>query len=361
MVCFFLLFLLCPHVCVYISSSPLAVSFWFLMLFFSPQASGTESVRYEDEFILNSRGMKLFTCRWLPANSEPKALIFLCHGYAMECSISMNGTATRLAKAGFAVYGIDYEGHGKSAGLAGYITHFDDLVTDCSNHFTTICERKENKKKLRILMGESMGGAMVLLLHRKKPDYWDAGVMVAPMCKIADDLKPHPMVISVLTKLTRIIPTWKIIPTQDIIDAAFRVPEVREEIRANPYCYKGRPRLQTGYQLLSISLDLEKRLQEVSLPFLIVHGGDDKVTDPSVSKLLYESASSSDKTFKLYPGMWHALTYGELPENTDMVFKDIINWLNEKAALGNSRLEREQKFGNDHLLRADSIKNKSVS
>lgn len=85
------------------------------------------------------------------------------------------------------------------------------------------------------------------------------------------------------------------------------------------------------------------------------------MTDPSVSKLLYESASSSDKTFKLYPGMWHALTYGELPENTDTVFKDIINWLNEKAALGNSRLEREQKFGNDHLLRADSIKNKSVS
>lgn len=48
--------------------------------------------------------------------------------------------------------------------------------------------------------------------------------------QIADDLRPHPMVISVLTKLTRIIPTWKIIPTQDIIDAAFRVPEVREEV-----------------------------------------------------------------------------------------------------------------------------------
>lgn len=32
-------------------------------------------------------------------------------------------------------------------------------------------------------MGESMGGAMVLRLHRKKPDYWDGAVLVAPMCK----------------------------------------------------------------------------------------------------------------------------------------------------------------------------------
>lgn len=49
------------------------------------------------------------------------------------------GTGTRLAEAGFAVYGIDYEGHGKSAGLEGYIPSFDDLVNDCSNHFTSIC------------------------------------------------------------------------------------------------------------------------------------------------------------------------------------------------------------------------------
>lgn len=35
--------------------------------------------------------MKLFTCSWIPKDCEPKALIFLCHGYAMECSISMKG------------------------------------------------------------------------------------------------------------------------------------------------------------------------------------------------------------------------------------------------------------------------------
>lgn len=317
-------------------------------------------VRYEEEYILNSRGMKLFTCRFLPANHEPKALIFLCHGYAAECNTTIKGMGVRLAKQGFGVYGMEYEGHGRSSGLPGYIPSFDDLVTDCSLHYTTISEKKENKKKLKILLGESMGGAVALLLHRKKPTFWDGAVLVAPMCKIADHMKPNALTISILKMLCHIIPTWKIIPTEDVIDAAFRDPQVRNEIRSNPNCYKGRPRLKTAKQLLDVSLDLEQRLQEVSLPFLIVHGGDDKVTDPSVSKLLYESACSTDKTFKLYEGMWHALTYGELPENVDVVYSDIVAWLDDRVAMRNSRLENEQKLENDNLLKAESSEESSI-
>jgi alpha-beta hydrolase superfamily lysophospholipase len=65
---------------------------------------------------------------------------------------------------------------------------------------------------------------------------------------------------------------------------------------------------------------------------LIVHGANDRVTDPLVSKLLYESAVSTDKKFNLYSDMWHALTSGEPPENMNLVFNDIISWLNERTA-----------------------------
>lgn len=86
---------------------------------------------------------------------------------------------------------------------------------------------------------------------------------------------------------------------------------------------------------MRVSLDLEKRIEEVSLPLIVLHGGEDKVIDPGISKLLYESALSSDKTLKLYPSMWHSLTYGELPENQDLVFTDIVNWLDERVDSGN--------------------------
>ncbi|KAJ9160022.1 hypothetical protein P3X46_025463 [Hevea brasiliensis] len=276
----------------------------------------TGNIRYDEEFILNSRGLKLFTCRWIPVNQEPVALIFICHGYAMECSISMNSTAHRLAKEGFAIYGIDYEGHGKSAGLQGYVDNMDNIIDDCTSHFTSICEKEENRGKMRYLLGESMGGAVALLLHRKKPEFWDGAVLVAPMCKIAEDLKPHPV------------------------------------IRSNAYCYKGRPRLKTGYELLRTTMQIEQKLQEVSLPFLVLHGKDDRVTDKSVSKQLHNAASSTDKTIKLYPGMWHGLLYGEPLENIEIVFKDIIDWLGERAGLGNTRLERETKQRNDDLSKS---------
>ncbi|CAN6442478.1 unnamed protein product [Victoria cruziana] len=141
-------------------------------------------VKYEEEFIVNRRGLKLFTCRWLPTNQESKALIFLCHGYAAECSISMKGTGLRLARAGLAVYGADYEGHGKTSGLQGYVPSFDDVVGDCSDYFTSIAERKENESKTKFLLGESMGGAVALLVHRRRPSFWDGAVLVAPMCKV---------------------------------------------------------------------------------------------------------------------------------------------------------------------------------
>jgi len=36
------------------------------------------------------------------------------------------------------------------------------------------------------------------------------------------------------------------------------------KVRDNEYCYKGRPRLKTAHQLLMVSLDLEKNLDQVN-------------------------------------------------------------------------------------------------
>lgn len=74
---------------------------------------------------------------------------------------------------------------------------------------------------------------------------------------------------------------------------------------------------------------------KVTLPFIIVHGGADAVTDPAVSEALYTLAESKDKTLKLYPGMCHALTSGEPENNIDTVFSDIIQWLDERALVQN--------------------------
>ncbi|XP_030543261.1 caffeoylshikimate esterase-like [Rhodamnia argentea] len=290
-----------------------------------------KEVVYQEEYRENARGVQLFTCRWLPCSSSPRALVFICHGYGMECSGFMRECGTRLARAGCAVFGIDYEGHGRSMGARCYIKKFDNIVNDCDDFFKSVCAQDEYRGKSRFLYGESMGGAVALLLHKKDPVFWTGAVLVAPMCKISEKVKPHPVVVNLLTKVEEIIPKWKIVPTKDVIDSAFKDPIKREQLRNNKLIYQDKPRLKTALEMLRASMRLEDTLHEVTLPFFVLHGEADVVTDPEVSKALYDQASSRDKTIRLYPGMWHGLTSGEPDDNIDIVFSDIIAWLDRRC------------------------------
>lgn len=207
----------------------------------------------------------------------------------------------------------------------------DLLPNVINNNSFSISGREEYSSKGRFLYGESMGGAVALLLHKRDPAFWDGAVLVAPMCKISEKVKPHPMVINILTKVEEIIPKWKIVPTKDVIKSAFKDPVKREEIRGNKLIYQDKPRLKTALEMLRTSMQLQHTLSKVTLPFLVLHGEVDTVTDPEVSKALYQTAGSQDKTMKMYPGMWHGLTSGEPTENIEIVFADIVAWLDNRA------------------------------
>lgn len=77
-------------------------------------------------------------------------------------------------------------------------------------------------------------------------------------------------------------------------------------------------------------------LFQVTLPLLILHGEADIVTDPSVSKALYDKAKSLDKKLHLYKGAYHSLLEGESDEMIFRVLDDIISWLDEHCTRGAS-------------------------
>ena len=43
-------------------------------------------------------------------------------------------------------------------------------------------------------------------------------------------MKPHPVVVTLLTQVEEIIPKWKIVPTKDVINSAFKDPVKREKV-----------------------------------------------------------------------------------------------------------------------------------
>ena len=57
---------------------------------------------------------------------------------------------------------------------------------------------------------------------------------------------------------------------------------------------------------------------------MLVHGGDDKLVPPEGTKILSKRASSDDKIFKLYDGLYHEI-FNE-PER-EKVLLDVSDWL----------------------------------
>ncbi|KAG0609398.1 hypothetical protein M758_8G181000 [Ceratodon purpureus] len=234
--------------------------------------------------------------------------------------------------AGYAVYGMDYPGFGLSEGLHGYIPNFDILVDDVIEQYRLIKERPENKGLSCFLFGESMGGAVALKAHLKEPSMWDGAVLVAPMCKIADAMYPPWYLVRIMITLAYVIPKVKLVPHTDIAELGFRNLEKRARANYNPVAYIGNPRLGTALQLLQTTDFVESKLEEVSLPLLVLHGAADQVTDPSISKLLYEKAKSEDKSLKLYDDAWHCLLQGEPDDMVKKVMMDIVSWLDDHVA-----------------------------
>ncbi|KAJ0771002.1 putative 2-acylglycerol O-acyltransferase [Helianthus annuus] len=281
---------------------------------------------------VNSKGVEIFSKSWLPETGSPKAVICFCHGYGDTCTFFFEGIARKFASSGYGVLAMDFPGFGLSEGLHGYIPSFDGLVDDVIEHYSKIKENPELRDLPRFLMGESMGGAVAIKVHLKQPEFWNGAVLVAPMCKIADDVVPPWAVKTFLIGVAKVLPKYKLVPQKDLGDMAFRDPKKKPLTSYNVIAYKDRPRLGTAMELLNTTQDIENQLEKISLPLLILHGKDDIVTDPSVSKALYEKAKSSDKKLNLYDGCCHALLEGETDDIILSVFNDIISWLDEHSA-----------------------------
>ncbi|KAK9051731.1 hypothetical protein SSX86_028359 [Deinandra increscens subsp. villosa] len=278
------------------------------------------------------RGLSLFTRSWLPL-TPPRGIICMVHGYGNDISWTFQATAIFLAGNGFACFALDMEGHGRSEGLKAFVPDVDAVVEDYLAFFTSIVDSTDRSygNVPKFLFGESMGGAICLLTQFSRSDFFDGAILIAPMCKISDKVRPKWPIPEILMFVSKFAPTLAIVPTADLVDKSVKVPEKRVIGAMNPMRYTGKPRLGTVMELLRVTDYLSRRLSEVSIPFILLHGDADVVTDPAVSKELYEKANSKDKSLKIYDGMMHSLLFGETDENVEIVRGDILSWLNHRC------------------------------
>ncbi|MCP4668847.1 MAG: alpha/beta hydrolase [Deltaproteobacteria bacterium] len=260
-------------------------------------------------------GMDLFEQRWRP-EQKPKALVVIVHGYA-EHSTRYTHVAEHLVDHGYAVETFDLRGHGQSEGKRAFVGSFDAYLEDLEQFLKRV--RQRIKTENVFILGHSMGGAIVTLYAiTRKPDITGL-ILSGPALKISDDISP--LLVRLSSVIGIVLPK---LPTIKLDSSGIsRDPEVVKHYDNDPLVYRGGIPARTGAEITGATKMIQAQMEAMTLPLLILHGGDDRLADPQGSKSLYERAQSNDKTLKLYEGLYHEVM--NEPEK-DMVLADIVAW-----------------------------------
>ncbi|KAJ6824457.1 uncharacterized protein M6B38_272835 [Iris pallida] len=284
-----------------------------------------EDRRTKREFCIFStpRGDTLFTQSWTPIAVPTKGLVVLMHGLN-EHSGRYNHFAMQLNDSGFKVYAMDWIGHGGSDGLHGYVHSLDYAVDDLKAFLEKVLA--ENPRLPCFLFGHSTGAAIVLkaVLDPKREARIGGVVLTSPAIRVQAS---HPIIEIVAPIFSLLIPKYQFNSANKKGPPVSRDPEALKVKYSDPLVYTGAIRVRTGYEILRICYYLQQNLNRVTVPFLVLHGTTDTVTDPEGTQRLHQEASSTDKSIKLYEGFLHDLLFE--PER-DGIARSIIDWLSSR-------------------------------
>lgn len=254
----------------------------------------------------NKAGAYIATYHWYRPN--PKGVIFIVPGYG-DCSSTYSHVAACFVSAGYAVYAWDHEGFGKSGGVKGLLRNWESQLTDGLT-FIRSTMRLFPEDTPCLLFGHSMGGAVTLDLAIRNPDLFNGIVVSAPLVGIKPGRYPE-LLIQFAIHFGQYIPTW--LQSIPIAGAANAVPtcsdpKIVDLYRHDPLIYHGGVRLGSGLNMIAMTKKLERSLHRLTVPFLVVHGLNDPLTDPEMSRVLYLTAQSRIKRIWLVAGAAHDLS-----------------------------------------------------
>lgn len=264
-------------------------------------------------------GLNLHKNEWPVDN--PKAILLLVHGLGEHSGrYEYQQLAKNLNKAGFGMTSFDHRGSGRSEGLVAHIDKFTQLTDDLA--LVANAEKKEGVPF--ILLSHSLGGLIAtryLIDHKDHP--FDMAIFSAPAVKADDSMAPILRKIApIVSKLVPKLPAAKL--AQHMIS---KDPKVRDRYQADDLIYKGKVRARKGYETMKSMQYILDKFERITLPVLIMHGGDDKITDPIGSQHLFDGISSEDKTLKYYEGLYHEI-FNE-PEREEVI-SDVVSWINDR-------------------------------
>jgi acylglycerol lipase len=262
------------------------------------------------------RNGNIYYQAWLP-EGDVKAVLFVVHGLGEHCGRYMNHV-NYFVPLGYAIYGLDFIGHGKSDGEREVIDRLSDY-TDTMTLYHQMVKGWQSGKPIFVL-GHSMGGLITsyyLLDHQAD---FKGAIISAPLTKVGKDITPFTIAMGKI--LSRIAPKAGLLS----LDATgvSRDPEVVKAYVNDPLVFHGKTPARLAAEMLKAMIRVTAETEMITLPFIIVQGSADKLVDPAGAQEFYDKAGSKDKTLKVYQGLYHEV-HNE-PER-EVMFKDVETWL----------------------------------
>lgn len=271
-------------------------------------------------FVSKKDGTKIFVRSWRP-QGPARALLVISHGFKAHGGLYA-WAAEQLAATGLSVYAIDHRGHGESGGdryeaqnIAEFVADIDQLVE---------LAKSQDPGLPVFLLGHSAGGVMGCVYALE-----NQAKLAGFICEsYALGVYAPGLALAALKGLSHIAPHLHVLDLKNKLFS--RDSKVVEALDNDPLI----PQMLYPTQTVAAMVRGTERVREefhlITLPVLIMHGTEDKVTEPAGSQLFYDKAGSKDKTLKLYENYVHDLL-ADTGKETPMA--DMIGWIRARVTV----------------------------
>jgi acylglycerol lipase len=264
-----------------------------------------------------AKGLEIFWQSW-QGDVPTRGVVVISHG-AGEHSGRYERPGLQLAELGYPVYALDHRGHGRSEGPRALVDRLDNAAADLD--VLVDRARREHPDTPLFLLGHSLGATIALryaLGHQDKLD----GLILSGALAVID---PPPAPVRLAARALSAIAPW--MPALSVDPATVsRDPAEVEAYRTDPLVHHGKLPVRTVAEIAAATEAFPEQVGSLTLPLLLVHGSEDRLVSVQGSRMVYERASSEDKTLEIYDGLFHEVL-NELPEDRARVLADIVAWL----------------------------------
>ena len=172
-----------------------------------------------------------------------------------------------------------------------------------------------------------MGGLISSLYLLQHQDAFVGCVLSGPAIKT--DIEPPWIQLQLIRLLSALAPRLGVLQLD--ANGVSRDPAEVDKYVNDPLVNHDKMTARKVSELFKGMNQIQAEAGRISLPLLLLHGGDDAMTAPEGSRFLHDHVGSQDKTLKIYPGLYHEI-FNE-PERGE-IFAEVLAWCDQHLASG---------------------------